>query len=249
LLSATEEVQLARRIARGDAEAKRRLVYCSLGLVRAVATTCRGRGVPLADLVQEGMIGLIQAADAFDVCRGVKFSTYAGRLIRYAMLDAIAAANVIPIPATANRQLAAVRRVESELERLERRPASDAAIAERTQLSAATVRSLRAAAQVAASLDEPVGEDGVLLSELVADDRAVDPSESAVEHERCEEVRGMLRLLPERHRDVLVRRYGLDSTREQSHGEIGKSLGVSEARSRQIEAEALRRLRSIAVPE
>lgn len=248
LLSAEAELQLARQIERGDAEAKRTLICCSLRLVRAVAGTYRGRGLAFADLVQEGTIGLIRAVDTFDLSRGVKFSTYAGRLIRYAILDALAADRVIAIPATAHRELAAMRRAESELARLERHPPSDVAIAERAQLSLATVRTLRVAARVAASLDERLGEDGGSLSELVADECAADPSASAIERERCDEVTGMLRLLPERQRQVLVRRYGLNATREQSHEEIGNWLGVSEARSRQIESEALRRLRSIALP-
>ena len=239
-------MQLTRRIADGDATAKRRLVCSSLGLVHAVARAYRGRGVPLPDLLQEGNVGLIRAVERFDPDRGVKFSTYAVWRIRHAILDAIAAANLINIPATSTWHLAAVRRAESEFERLHHRAASDEAIAERTHLSAATGRSLRLAAHVAASLDEPVGEDGVSLSELVADRQAVDPSDSAVHRESCEEVRAMLGLLPERHREVLIRRYGLGASREHSHEEIGKSLGVSEGRSRQIEVEALRRLRSIA---
>jgi DNA-directed RNA polymerase sigma subunit (sigma70/sigma32) len=108
------------------------------------------------------------------------------------------------------------------------------------------VRSLRAAGRVTASLDEPVGEDATPLGDLVADERAVDPSESAIARENRDEASAMLRLLPERHRAVLTRRYGLDDGRAQSHEEIGGWLGVGEERSRQIEREALHRLRSVA---
>jgi RNA polymerase primary sigma factor len=108
------------------------------------------------------------------------------------------------------------------------------------------VRSLRGAARVTASLDEPVGEDTTSLGDLLADERTVDPSASAIAHEDRDELSAMLRLLPERHREVLIRRYGLNDRHAQSHAEIGKWLGVGEERSRQIEREAMHRLRSIA---
>jgi len=122
------------------------------------------------------------------------------------------------------------------------------AIVERTGLSTHTVQSLRASARVTASLDEPVGEDMTALGELVADERAEDPSERVIAQEDQREVSAMLRLLPARHREVVVRRYGLNQDREQTHEEIGRCLGVGEARSRQLEREALRRLRTIAYP-
>jgi len=246
LLSADEEAALARRIECGDLEAKERLIVSNLGLVVAVARTYGGGTVPFADLVQEGTIGLVRAVEKFDHRRGLKFSTYAMWWIRRSILDAIADSNVIRIPAKANQQLAAVRRAEAELGQAGERRASDSAIAEHAQLSLATVRSLRTAPQVTASLDQPVQEDAVSLGELLADDRAVDPSESAIAGESRREVSAMLGLLPERHREVLIRRYGLSDGRAQSHEEIGLWLGVGEERSRQIEREALHRLRSTA---
>jgi RNA polymerase sigma factor (sigma-70 family) len=153
---------------------------------------------------------------------------------------------VIRMPAKASQQLAAVRRAEAELERLEPRRASDAAIADHTQLSVATVRALREAGRVTASLDEPVGEDATPLGDLLADPRAGDPLDSAIAHESRGEVASMLRLLPERHRDVIVRRYGLSGEGAETHEQIGERIGVGEERSRQIEREALHRLRSIA---
>ena len=110
------------------------------------------------------------------------------------------------------------------------------------------MRSLRAAARVTVSLDEPVGEDMTPLGDLVADDRAVDPSAAAIELEDREEISAMLCLLPERHREVLIRRYGLNHGPVHSHEEIAQWLGVGEERSRQIEREALHRLRSISAP-
>jgi RNA polymerase primary sigma factor len=245
LLSHTEEIALAKRIERGDLMAKETLIESNLRLVHAIARTHRGRGVPYADLVQEGTVGLIRAAERFDHRHGLKFSTYAVWWIRRSMRDAIAASKVIRLPAKAIRQLAAVRSAEAQLARLG--PASDERIADLTHLSVRTVRSLRAGAQVVASLEEPVGEEATTLGDLIADDRAVDPAESALVHEQHDTVRAMLRLLPARHRDVLVRHYGLDGAAAQSHEEIGRSLGVGEERSRQLERESLRRLRAISL--
>jgi RNA polymerase primary sigma factor len=245
LLSRADEVALGQRIKRGDPQAKETMIQSNLRLVYAVARTFRGSGVPRADLVQEGTVGLVRAVDRFDPSRGVKFSTYAVWWIRRAMRDAIAGSKAIRIPAKASQQLAAVRRAEAQLERLGPRGASDAAIAELTQFSVQTVRSLRTAAEVIASLDQPVGEGTTRLGDMIADTRAVDPSECAIAHEQRADVSAMLMFLPKRHREVLVRRYGLNGSRAQSHKEIGCWLGVGEERSRQIEHESLHRLRSI----
>jgi DNA-directed RNA polymerase sigma subunit (sigma70/sigma32) len=166
--------------------------------------------------------------------------------IRRAILDAMASSQVIRMPAKARQQLAAVRRAESELERVGRRNASDEAIARRTELSPTTVRSLRTAARVTASLELAVGEDTTSLGDLIGDERAVDPPEEAIAQESRDEVRTMLRLLPKRHREVITRRYGMNDGRAQSHEEIGDWLAVGAERSRQLEREALHRLRSIA---
>ena len=246
LLSSAEEVRLAKQIERGDLAAKERMIESNLRLVFAIARSYRGRGVPYADLVQEGSVGLVRAVERFDHRRGLKFSTYAVWWIRRSLLDAIAGSQVIRIPAKANQQLAAVRRAEAELERARHWPVSTADVADRTGLSTQTVRTLRCAARVTASLDETVGEDGAPLGELIADDKAVDPPESAMADEDLREVARMLRFLPERHREVLVRRYGLQQREAHSHEEIGAWLGVGEERSRQIEREALHRLRTIA---
>jgi RNA polymerase primary sigma factor len=246
LISAREEVILARRIERGDLAAKERMIEGNLGLVQAVARSYRRTSVPFDDLVQEGMVGLIRAVERFDYRRQLKFSTYAVWWIRRSILDAIANSQVIRIPAKANQQLAAVRRAEAELEHRRPHHASDAAIAAQTELSVGTVRFLRTAARVTAALDEPVGEDFTRLGELIADDRAVDPLERTIALEDHREVSAMLRLLPRRHGEVLIRRYGLNDHRAHTHEEIGESLGVGEERSRQLEREALHRLRSIA---
>jgi RNA polymerase primary sigma factor len=241
-LSRADEVALARRIERGDLKAKHLLIERNLGLVHAVARTYLGSGVSLDDLVQEGTLGLVRAVELFDHRRGVKLSTYAVWWIRRSMRDAIAASKVIRMPVKANRHRAAVLRADADLGQ---GGSSDAEIANVTHLSAGTVRSVRGAAQVVASLDEPVGEDRTPLGDMIADTRAVDPSASVIEQEEREEVGAMVRLLPQRHRDVLARRYGLGGGPVQSHTEIGRSLGVGDERSRQLERESLHRLRSI----
>src|SRR5947209_11606651 len=156
------------------------MVESNLRLVHAVARMYRGSGVPHTDLVQEGTVGLIRAVERFDHRRGLKFSTYAVWWIRRSLLDAIAGSQVIRIPAKANQQLAAVRRAEAELERVGPRPASMVAIAERTGLSPRSVRLLLGTARVTASLDEPVGEDSTPFGDMLADQDAVDPPDSAV---------------------------------------------------------------------
>jgi RNA polymerase primary sigma factor len=245
LLSREDEVRLAQRIEGGDLKAKETMVESNLGLVHAVARAFRGSGAPHADLVQEGTVGLVRAVELFDHRRGVRFSTYAAWWIRRAMRDAIAASKAIRIPPKAHQQLAAVRRAEAQLERLGPRQAADAQIADLTQLSVETVRSLRSAARVTASLDAPVGDGTTPLGDLIVDTHAVDPSEIAIAHEQHDDLSAMLRVLPERHREVLVRRYGWDARRVESHREIGRSLGLGEERTRQIERESLHRLRSI----
>jgi RNA polymerase sigma factor (sigma-70 family) len=224
------------------------MIQSNLRLVHAVAKAYRGSSVPFADLIQEGTIGLVRAVERFDYRRGVKLSTYAVWWIRRSMLDAIASSSVIRLPAKANQQLAAVRRAEAELGRIDPGWPSEAAIAERSNLSVTTVRTLREAGRVTASLDAPVGEDFTPLGDLLADVRARDPLESALARETQDEVASMVRLLPERHREVIVRRYGLGEDGAQTHEQIGQRLGVGEKRSRQLEREALHRLRSIAAP-
>ncbi len=244
LLSAAEEVRLAKRIEQGDMAAREKMIESNLRLVMTLARSFRGRGVPFADLVQEGTVGLVHAVERFDYRRGNKFSTYAVWWIGRSLLDAVTDSQVIRIPAKASRQLAAIGRAREELARAGR--LSSAAIATRTDLPEATVRSLWSAPRVTASLDDSVRPDAPTLGDLIADRDATDPAEGAIARERTSQLKEMLDKLPERHRLVLVWRYGLGEQRPRSHAEIGSSLRVSAERCRQIEREALRRLRSIA---
>ena len=244
LLSAAQEVRLAKRIEQGDMAARARMIEGNLRLVLTLARSFRGRGVPFADLIQEGTVGLVRAVERFDYRRRNKFSTYAVWWIRRSLLDAVTDSQVIRVPVKANQQLAAIGRARDELARTG--PASDAEIAARTQLPEATIQSLSSAPRVTASLDDSVGPDATTLGDLIADRDDADPAERAIARERSGQLSEMLERLPERHRLVLARRYGLGEQRARSHAEIGSSLGVGEERSRQIEREALQRLRSIA---
>ena len=207
LLTADEELELSRRIERGDLKAKKELIESNLGLVHFIARGYAGRGVSFDDLVQEGTVSIVRAVEKFDHRRGVRFSTYAAPWIRHALIDALGQARTIRIP----------RRVAEP----------------------------RGVPRVTASLDEQVGEDGAFLAELVADPDPVDPWRHVDEQETLRQVWSMLRTLPQRHRTVLIRRYGLDGAGAQRHAEIGRSLGVGEERSRQLEREALHRLREL----
>jgi RNA polymerase primary sigma factor len=244
-LTAAEEVRLAKRIERGDLNAKRQMIERNLGLVHAVARRYRGRGVPFDDLVQEGTIGLVRAVEKFDHRRGLKFSTYAVWWIRRSLLNAIGAERTIRIPASAAHQLALIQRTEDELRRTSSGAVTDQAIAETTGLRLRTVAALRSAARVTTSLDETVGDDGSPLGDLLANPAAISAWEHTAELDNRRQVWQMLAALPAKHRQVLVRRFGLDGTDAQSHEQIGRWLGVGEERSRQVEREALRWLREL----
>jgi RNA polymerase primary sigma factor len=245
-LTAAEEVWLATRIARGDTAAKEEMIACNLGLVWSIADRYRGHGVPFEDLLQEGAVGLARAVERFDHRRGLKFSTYAVWWIRRSLRDALADARPIRIPPAARRQMAAIDRARSELRRPRGAPPTTDDIARRAGLSVRTVRALQAAAHVTASLDEPIGDDTTPLRELIGDDRAVDAAQRTEERDASRQLWALLRILPERQREVVLRRYGLRGDLPQTHEEIGAWLGVGEERSRQIERQALHWLREMA---
>jgi len=245
LLTAAEEAQLAKRIERGDLAAKREMIERNLRLVHSVAQRYRGRGASYEDLVQEGTVGLVRAVEKFDHRRGLKFSTYAVWWIRRSLADAVVDSRTIRIPSNASDRLAAVQRAERELERLAPGSPSTEAIAERTGFSVRRVQALRDSAVVSASLDAPVGEDGSALGDLIADSQAVDPWRHTDERETRRQLWSMVGMLPDRHREVLLRRYGLRGQEPETHAEIGARLGVGEERSRQLERAALHRLRSL----
>jgi RNA polymerase primary sigma factor len=241
LLSAADERMLARRIERGDARARERMIEANLLLVVSVAKRYRHSGVPLADLVQEGTIGLIRAVEKFDHRRGNRFSTYAVFWIRQYVIRAVAEkSRLVRLPAGANARLRRLQRLERDLRVQIGRAPTTAELADSLDMTRADVEHLRRVAAPVASLDEPIGGDGTPLRELLRD-TAEDPTE-AVGGVDEHAVRGLLGGLSPRQRQVIVRRFGLAGHDAATPDAIAIALGVTRARVQQLESEALERM-------
>jgi RNA polymerase primary sigma factor len=246
LLTAAQEVELAKRIERGDGIAKQTMIQSNLRLVVSIAKNYRNQGLPFLDLIQEGTLGLIRAVEKFDWRRGYKFSTYATWWIRQAVARALAdKARTIRMPVHIVERLQKMNRAERILwTQLGREPTLEE-IAEEASLPMHQALEVRAAARASASLDQPVGEqEDAVFGDFVAGDGPL-PEEEVEVSLRSEALAQALSALPERERRVLVLRYGLDDADPKTLEEIGRRLGLTRERVRQIELESLRRLSTL----
>jgi RNA polymerase primary sigma factor len=243
LLTAAQEVELSKRIERGDMQAKQRMIQSNLRLVVSIAKNYRNQGLPFLDLIQEGTLGLIRAVEKFDWRRGYKFSTYATWWIRQAVARALAdKARTIRMPVHIVERLQKLNKAERLLwTQLGREPTLEE-IAEEASLPIDQAKEVKAAAHASTSLDQPVGDqDDAVFGDFVAGDGPT-PDEQVEVLLRSQALARALAALSERERKVLILRYGLDNSEPKTLEDIGRRLELTRERVRQIEGQALKRL-------
>jgi RNA polymerase primary sigma factor len=243
LLTAAEEIELAKRIERGDLAAKEKMINANLRLVVSQARRYQGHGLPMEDLVQEGMLGLIRAVEKFDWRRGFKFSTYGTLWIRQAIQRGLQNhGRTIRVPVHVSQRQVKVRKIESELSTKLGREPTDDEIAVVAELPLEEVAELRELSRAMTSLDQPVSEDGeTALGDLLASDRP-EPIEEVAEAERDKRVNEAVGRLPAAERSVIQLRFGLTGEEPRTLRQAGSELGITAERARQLEEQGLRRL-------
>ncbi|HEY8465320.1 MAG TPA: RNA polymerase sigma factor RpoD/SigA [Solirubrobacterales bacterium] len=243
LLTAAEEIELAKRIEKGDLEAKERLINSNLRLVIKFARRYQGHGLPLSDLVQEAMLGLIRAAEKFDWRRGYKFSTYAVLWIKQSIQRGLDnTGRAVRIPAHIAQRERTVNRTAAELATMLDREPTDEEVAERAKLPLEEVMAVRDLTRVSASLDQPIGSDGdTTLGELRAESTA-DLEDEFLVREQERAIEEALSKLPELEANVVRARFGTGGREAKSLRDTARELGVTQSEARQLEASALRRL-------